>query len=66
MEDSITDSQISTGDPPQAVPGTVTLPTQEHVAPEDEANDRGEKRRRKLNLWKCKQCRDARQKVMYM
>ena len=51
------------GQPPDV---SVTLPSRTVGEPDNgtdgEGDDGGEKRR-KLNLWKCKQCREARKKV---
>jgi hypothetical protein len=47
----------------------LTLPTRTHddteagVDGEDGERQEGSEKRQKLNLWKCKQCRDARKKV---
>jgi hypothetical protein len=49
----------------------LTLPTRTHDDGEAGADDvegerqEGSEKRQKLNLWKCKQCRDARKKVWY-
>jgi hypothetical protein len=49
----------------------VALPTRTHDDAEAGADDAdgerqdGSEKRQKLNLWKCKQCRDARKKVWY-
>jgi hypothetical protein len=66
MEESAIDPQLA-GDA-QAQP-QVTLPTRNHDDvdnPSDgQGNNEGSEKRRKLNLLKCKQCRDARKKVGY-
>jgi hypothetical protein len=54
--------------PPPRV-NTVTLPTRtvdDHDSGSDGEGNEGSEKRRKLNLWKCKQCRDARKKVQDM
>jgi hypothetical protein len=66
MEEPAIDPQL-TGDPqPQS---QVTLPTRNHDdidnASDGQGNNEGGEKRRKLNLLKCKQCRDARKKVGY-
>ena len=39
------------------------LPSQNRNDQDSSRNDEGIKERQKLNLWKCKPCRDARKKV---
>jgi hypothetical protein len=70
MADSAIDPQLSEITQPQSEsqpPGTsVTLPINNHTDPENVSDEPGgdaSEKRRKLNLWKCKQCRDARKKV---
>lgn len=51
-----------------AQPVTV-LPTRTHddgeADDDDETRNVGSEKRQKLNLWKCKQCREARKKVLF-
>jgi hypothetical protein len=66
MEESAIDPQLTGDAQPQP---QVTLPTRNHDdidnASDGQGNNEGGEKRRKLNLLKCKQCRDARKKVGY-
>jgi hypothetical protein len=66
MEESAIDPQLTGDAQPQP---QVTLPTRNHDeidnASDGQGNIEGGEKRRKLNLLKCKQCRDARKKVGY-
>jgi hypothetical protein len=66
MQESAIDPQL-TADAQAQAQAQVTLPTRNHDDADNPSdgqgnNEAGEKRR-KLNLLKCKQCRDARKKV---
>jgi hypothetical protein len=53
---------------PQPLAESIALPSRSLDNADDGSDDggnEGNEKRRKLNLWKCKPCRDARKKVDY-